>query len=560
MSLDKIYNVIIDLINESKNKVPQITFNKNDRLTSVIAVKLNADGVDVDLSNKIVDIYIKKPDDKKVFSSMQVVDAEQGILFIELPTQALTAAGTCSVELRIQADNEVRIPASFTYTVLDSIIDDSAIESTNEFSALTDKINEVNKIIEEGIGGIEGPQGPAGPKGDAFTYDDFTQEQLEALRGPQGSAGKDGVNGEQGPAGPKGDRGETGPQGPKGDAGLTQEERDFLFQSVSNGKSAIAAAITDKGVETAADATFNTMAENIKAIKSGGSGELPFEVPYKLGTTAQYAFAFNNHSWIYENYGIDTSETTNLSYLFYSSNNLREAPALDTSNVENMSRMFSSCYKLTKAPELNTSKVKNFSNMFDSCNSLEDVPLLDFSKAEDLSSIFKSCYRIKSIPQEMLSSFFKPSLTYSKQFYYFGFYYCYRLTELLDLDIKDGYTATNNLFTNTFDYCCSLRRVTFKTNEDNSPIVTSMSNQTIDLSRYVGYFNSSIIAKDYAGDIEWTTKASESFYNRDSMLETIKSLPIVTNCTIKFKREQGQLLTEDEIAIATSKGWTVTLA
>ena len=200
----------------------KIKFHKNDRLTSIIAVKLNADGYDIDLTNKTIDIYIKKPDDKKVYSSMQVADAEQGILYIELPTQALTAAGTCTVELRIQESDEVRIPASFTYNVIDSIIDDSAIESTNEFSALTDKINEVNKILEEGIDGIEGPQGPQGPKGDAFTYDDFTQEQLEALRGPQGIAGKDGAIGEQGPigpVGPKGDKGETGPQGIQGEQG-----------------------------------------------------------------------------------------------------------------------------------------------------------------------------------------------------------------------------------------------------------------------------------------------------------------------------------------------------
>ena len=223
MSLDKIYNVIIDLINDSKNKVPQITFNKNDRYTSIIAVKLNADGVSVDISNKTIDIYIKKPDDKKVFSSMQVADAEQGILYIELPTQALTAAGTCTVELRIQSNDEVRIPASFTYNVIDSIIDDSAIESTNEFSALTDKIKEVNKILETEIEGIQGPQGPQGPKGDAFTYDDFTQEQLEALRGPQGPigpVGPKGDKGDKGETGPQGIQGEQGPSGPQGERGL----------------------------------------------------------------------------------------------------------------------------------------------------------------------------------------------------------------------------------------------------------------------------------------------------------------------------------------------------
>ena len=42
---------------------------------------------------------------------------------------------------------------------------------------------------------------------------------------------------------------------------------DEVFQSVSNGKSEIAAAITDKGVNTAADATFDIMAENIKNIE-----------------------------------------------------------------------------------------------------------------------------------------------------------------------------------------------------------------------------------------------------------------------------------------------------
>ena len=44
-----------------------------------------------------------------------------------------------------------------------------------------------------------------------------------------------------------------------------------VFQSVSDGKSQIAAAITDKGINTAADATFNVMSENIKKIETGSS-------------------------------------------------------------------------------------------------------------------------------------------------------------------------------------------------------------------------------------------------------------------------------------------------
>ena len=44
-----------------------------------------------------------------------------------------------------------------------------------------------------------------------------------------------------------------------------------VFQSVSDGKSKIAAAITDKGINTAADATFNTMANNISKIETESS-------------------------------------------------------------------------------------------------------------------------------------------------------------------------------------------------------------------------------------------------------------------------------------------------
>ena len=45
-----------------------------------------------------------------------------------------------------------------------------------------------------------------------------------------------------------------------------EERFDELFQSVSNGKQLVASAITDKGVDTLADATFETIAENISNI------------------------------------------------------------------------------------------------------------------------------------------------------------------------------------------------------------------------------------------------------------------------------------------------------
>ena len=78
-------------------------------------------------------------------------------------------------------------------------------------------------------------------------------------------------------------------------------------------------------------------------------------------------------------------------------------------------------------------------------------------------------------------------------------------------------------------------------------------------------------------DPDWfTTDINYSRYNHDSAVSTINSLPDTsaylasaggTN-TIKFKGESGKLtdggaintLTEEEIAVATAKGWTVTFA
>lgn len=57
-------------------------------------------------------------------------------------------------------------------------------------------------------------------------------------------------------------------------SGNVQNAIDELFQSVSEGKSLIAAAVTDKGVETAATDSFATMAGNIGQISSGGGGSL----------------------------------------------------------------------------------------------------------------------------------------------------------------------------------------------------------------------------------------------------------------------------------------------
>ena len=46
----------------------------------------------------------------------------------------------------------------------------------------------------DSLKGLQGPQGEPGPKGDPFRYEDFTPEQLTALKGPKGDKGEDGLS------------------------------------------------------------------------------------------------------------------------------------------------------------------------------------------------------------------------------------------------------------------------------------------------------------------------------------------------------------------------------
>ena len=84
-------------------------------------------------------------------------------------------------------------------------------------------------------GSLKGEKGDQGEKGDAFTYADFTVEQLAALKGEKGDKGDageqgpQGIQGEQGPQGPAGADGAQGPageQGPQGEPGAKGDKGD----------------------------------------------------------------------------------------------------------------------------------------------------------------------------------------------------------------------------------------------------------------------------------------------------------------------------------------------
>lgn len=98
--------------------------------------------------------------------------------------------------------------------------------------------------------GLQGIQGPPGKDGKPFTYDMFTQEQLENLKGPKGEPGTPGQRGADGERGPQGVPGQPGPKGepfkysdftqdqlnalkgPKGDKGEPFRYSDFTAEQL----------------------------------------------------------------------------------------------------------------------------------------------------------------------------------------------------------------------------------------------------------------------------------------------------------------------------------------
>ena len=92
---------------------------------------------------------------------------------------------------------------------------------------------------------------------------------------------------------------------------------DQLFQSVSNGKSQIAGAITDKGVSTSATATFNTMANNIRAINTSSQDLSDATITTDTVYNGYIGYGKNGQRIVgtykpeqYSSGGIDTSDAT----------------------------------------------------------------------------------------------------------------------------------------------------------------------------------------------------------------------------------------------------------
>ena len=160
-------------------------------------------------------------------------------------------------------------------------------------------------------------------------------------------------------------------------------------------KSDIKQAIENKGV-TVGDMTIDGYAakinEILQEVVEGNKWALP------EGTK------LSESEWVtFDGRQIDTSNVTDMSYVFQSCRNLTsiDLSNWDTSNVTDMSYMFNHCTNLTSLDLSNwdTSKVDNMSGMFSNCANLTSLDLssLDLSNVSIYSHMFSNCKNLTEV-------------------------------------------------------------------------------------------------------------------------------------------------------------------
>lgn len=373
--------------------------------------------------------------------------------------------------------------------------------------------------------------------------------------------------------------------------------------------SAIGNAIREKSGTTEL-LTLDEMPTAIGAIETGGGGDITAE---DLTFTGNINNLFNNGNWLWviDRYSslVTFNNITNAQNVFGAATKCKDLSKINLPfNGAIIQSMFANCSELEKLPKVSGTCSRYFSGLFSSCSLLtsdevnsfvSNITIKENDSNCNIHAMFPQCNSLRDLTyfmEWMDKGLVGYTGSISASIYNQLIYYCTSLDELTNLFIpRHSYTRTSNLFFNAFDHAERLKNMMFKT-DNGIPYTVSWKSQTIDLSNYVGYvsytsyicdYNSGITAdKEVKDDAtyqalkdnpDWfACKEEYSRYNHDSAVNTINSLPDTsaylataggTN-TIKFKGASGALtdggaintLTEEEIAVAAAKGWTVTLS
>lgn len=226
------------------------------------------------------------------------------------------------------------------------------------------------------------------------------------------------------------------------------------------------------------------------------------------GRVIDYSAFFENCYVLRKIGNINTTGSTSFYSMFQNCHFLTAIPQLDTSSGTNFGYMVENCESLTSISQLNTSNGTNFTAMFEGCESLPTIPQLDTSKGTNFSSIFWGCSKLKRV--EGIS--FKSVNSTINRTYLSGYS---AMTQLRYMLIKDIGT------------CTGMTKVDFS-------------------QFYVWGIND-----------ETNTDARQSLVDSLLTYSFDRATAGYSTCTITLSSETKKVLTSDEKAQITSKGYKI---
>ena len=207
----------------------------------------------------------------------------------------------------------------------------------------------------------------------------------------------------------------------------------------------------------------------------------------------------------------DDSNTKNMndfSSAWKGCQSLKEFPMIDTSKGTDFTSAWMSCSSLTEFPALNLSKGVNFNNAWWGCSSLTEFPMVDLSNGTNFSYAWRDCNSLATFPQLDLSN----GTNFTN-----AWFQCSALTTIPQLDLSKG--------------------TDFEQTWYNCPALTTL-----------GGFGA--ISADI--DLSSSTKLTV-----ESIMNVINQAATVTGKTMTLGSTNLAKLTDEQKAVATSKGWTL---
>ena len=240
MSLSKmVTNITMEMSGDIKKYM--VSAVQGDRATRCVLVKLVNNGEPYmipDGARAIVNI--KKPDGKFVYNKCTYSGNE---VTIDLTSQALAASGTayCNVEIRTADDTQIITSATFEIEIEMTQRSDSAIESSNEFTAIEVKVNDlIEKISDTNSAAVKAEKERQQNEESRAAAEKERQQTAKDATEKANMAGSTAEkiakeveeklkNGEL--KGEKGDKGDTGEKGATGESGVTMPANGMIALS-----------------------------------------------------------------------------------------------------------------------------------------------------------------------------------------------------------------------------------------------------------------------------------------------------------------------------------------